>query len=211
MWYGALLVEKGELTFGGLTQFLLYTMYVGGAIGQFAELYTQLQQTVGATQRVRELLSEKAENVDLPTEPSARMHPEHNGSPTRFSGKFAFENVNFAYPSRAEVTVLRNLSLAASAGQRIALVGPSGSGKSTIVSLLLRFYDPDSGRLVVSGRDARDFHLHELRKHMAIVPQDVLLFGGTIGENIAYGRPADQDEIEGGAQGQRPPFHRRFP
>ena len=200
MWYGARLMEQGALTFGGLTQFLLYTMYVGGAVGQFAELYTQLQQTVGATQRVRELLLEKAENVDVPAEPSAPRPEGQNGSPERFVGDFAFENVTFAYPSRTEITVLRNLTLAASAGQRIALVGPSGAGKSTIVSLLLRFYDPSSGRLVISGHDARDYPLHELRKHMAIVPQDVLLFGGTIAENIAYGRPgASQDEIEDAA------------
>ncbi len=201
MWYGARLVEEGALTFGGLTQFLLYTMYVGGAVGQFAELYTQLQQTVGATQRVRELLSEKAENVDAPVVEVGEVLPGRNGNPPRFSGDFAFENVIFAYPSRAEVTVLRNLSLAAISGQRIALVGPSGAGKSTIVSLLLRFYDPDSGRLVISGRDARDYPLHELRKHMAIVPQDVLLFGGSIAENIAYGRPgASQDKIEDAAR-----------
>ncbi len=194
LWYGARLVEAGELTFGGLTQFMLYTMYVGGAVGQFAELYSQLQQTVGATQRVRELLHEEAENVDRPLLSTA---PHANGHAAQFLGDFVFEDVTFAYPSRAEVTVLSGLSLAARAGQRIALVGPSGAGKSTIVSLLLRFYDPSSGRLVVSGCDAREYPLHELRHHMAIVPQDVLLFGGTIGENIAYGKPgASQQEIE---------------
>src|SRR5262249_62092625 len=91
----------------------------------------------------------------------------------------------------------RHLSLTAKAGQRIALVGPSGAGKSTIVSLLLRFYDPDSGRVLVDGRDSRDYPLRELRERMAIVPQDVLLFGGTIADNIAYARPgAGQAEIE---------------
>jgi ATP-binding cassette subfamily B protein len=201
MWYGARLVEHGALTFGGLTQFLLYTMFVGGAVGQFAELYTQLQQTVGATQRVRELLAEHSEAVDLPASAGLVAANGANGSKASFAGDFAFENLSFAYPSRPEVTVLKHLSLSATAGQRIALVGPSGAGKSTIVSLLLRFYDPDSGRLVVSGRDARDYSLRELRNHMAIVPQDVLLFGGTIAENIAYGRPgASQAEIEEAAR-----------
>ncbi len=109
--------------------------------------------------------------------------------------------MTFSYPSRKGVTVLRDLSLRAEAGQRIALVGPSGAGKSTIVSLLLRFYDPDFGRVRVDGREACDYPLHRLRSRMAIVPQDVLLFGGTIAENIAYGRPGATDvEIEDAAR-----------
>jgi ATP-binding cassette subfamily B protein len=191
MWYGARLVAERELTFGGLTQFLLYTMYVGGAVGHFAELFAQLQRTVGATQRVRELLRETPEIVDGEPAPDGK----------RIAGSVAFEGVAFAYPSRQEVTVLRNLSLAAQAGQRIALVGPSGAGKSTIVSLLLRFYDPDAGRILIDGRDAREYPLHHLRGQMAIVPQDVLLFGGSIAENIAYGRPgASAAEIEEAAR-----------
>ncbi len=189
LWYGARLVRAGELTFGDLTQFMLYTMYVGGAVGSFAVLYTQLQRTVGATQRVRELLRE-------PTEGDG---PPPSGAPV--AGEVAFEGVTFAYPSRKEVTVLRDLSLTAKAGQRSALVGPSGAGKSTIVSLLLRFYDPDSGGVLIDGRDAREYALHDLRGRTAIVPQDVILFGGTIAENIAYGRPgASQDELEGAAR-----------
>src|SRR5262249_47945740 len=112
-----------------------------------------------------------------------------------------FDNVVFSYPSRKEVPVLRGVTLAARAGQRIALVGPSGAGKSTLVSLLLRFYDPDSGRILIDGTEAREYGLAELRQQMAIVPQDVFLFGGTIAENIAYGRPgASEAEITDAAR-----------
>ncbi len=189
LWYGAKLVQSGDLSVGDLTQFLLYTMFVGGAVGSFAELYSQLQRTIGATQRVRELLQEAVEDAG-PT-----------GSVPRPLGAIEFANVTFAYPSRKEVTVLNTLSLNAKAGERIALVGASGAGKSTVVSLLLRFYDPDSGRVLLDGRDTRDYPLHELRYHTAIVPQDVFLFGGTIGENIGYGRTgANQSEIEDAAK-----------
>jgi ATP-binding cassette subfamily B protein len=195
MWYGARLVESGALTFGGLTQFLLYTTYLGGAMGGFARLYGEWHRTMGATQRVREILTEPAEDFDGP--PASRPA----SSPGRIHGGVVFDRVSFAYPSRPEVTVLRDLSLTVHAGQRIALVGPSGAGKSTIVSLLLRFYDPDSGRILIDGRDAREYPLHQLRSMMAIVPQDVLLFGGTIAENIAYGRPgATEAEIEEAAR-----------
>jgi ABC-type multidrug transport system fused ATPase/permease subunit len=191
IWYGARLAQGGALTFGDLTQFLMYTMFIGGAIGGFVRLYGELQRAIGATQRVRELLQE---------EPEKSRSPASDGA-GRIDGDIAFENVTFSYPSRNEVTVLRNLSLAARAGQRIALVGPSGAGKSTIVSLLLRFYDPDAGRVLIDSRDARDYPLRRLRDQMAIVPQDVLLFGGTIADNIAYGRPcASQAEIEEAAR-----------
>jgi ABC transporter fused permease/ATP-binding protein len=189
LWYGARLVAMGELSIGGLTQFMLYTMYVGGAVGQFAELYASLQRALGATQRVRELLREPTEDFS------------GTASTLQITGNVTFEDVVFSYPSRKDATVLRGLALEAKAGQRIALVGPSGAGKSTIVSLLLRFYDPDAGRVLIDGRDARDYPLHDLRSRMAIVPQDVLLFGGTIAENIAYGRPgANQPEIEEAAR-----------
>jgi len=189
LWYGAGLVKAGDMTLGDLTQFLLYTMFVGGAVGQFAELYAQLQRTVGATERVRELLREPTEDVG----PAGTM--------PRPAGALAFDNVTFAYPSRKDIQVLRGLSLEARAGERIALVGPSGAGKSTIVSLLLRFYDPDGGRVLVDGRDARSYPLRGLREHSAVVPQDVLLFGGSIGDNIAYGRPgATPTEVEAAAR-----------
>jgi ATP-binding cassette subfamily B protein len=190
MWYGARLVEERVLSFGGLTQFLLYTMYVGGSVGSFAELYAQLQQTVGATQRVRELLREPPEESDGKTSAGPRI-----------AGRVALDHVTFSYPSRTEVTVLRDLSLKADAGERIALVGPSGAGKTTIISLVLRFYNPDIGQVLIDDRPARDFPLKFLRSQMAVVPQDVLLFGGTIAENIGYGKPgASQADIENAAR-----------
>jgi ATP-binding cassette subfamily B protein len=196
IWYGARLVEGGALTFGDLTQFLMYTMFIGGAIGGFVRLYGELQRAIGATQRVRELLHEEPEEPRTPAAPTTSA-----GGVGRIAGDILFEGVSFAYPSRKEVTVLRHLSLAAKAGQRIALVGPSGAGKSTIVSLLLRFYEPDAGRVFIDGRDTRDYPLRRLRDQMAMVPQDVLLFGGSIAENIAYGRPgASQAEIEEAAR-----------
>jgi len=188
LWYGAGLVRAGDMSLGDLTQFLLYTMFVGGAVGSFAELYGQLQRTVGATQRVRELLGEVPEDLS-------------EGPVPRPAGRIEFEAVGFAYPARKDVAVLKGLSLAAAAGERIALVGPSGAGKSTVVSLLMRFYEPDAGRVLVDGRDVRDYPLRGLREHMAPVPQDVFLFGGSIAANIAYGRPgAGQIEIEAAAR-----------
>jgi ATP-binding cassette subfamily B protein len=198
MWYGVRLVEQRSLTFGELTRFLMYTMYIGGATGQFARLYGELQRTLGATQRVRELLDEQAEDLDSNVDDLSGTGQDQ---PLRVAGDVEFERVTFAYPSRAEVVVLRELSLRVRAGQRVALVGPSGAGKSTIVSLLLRFYDPDTGHIAIDGRDARDYPLRALRNQMAIVPQDVLLFGGTIADNIAYGRPeASPAEIEAAAR-----------
>jgi ATP-binding cassette subfamily B protein len=188
LWSGAGLVRTGELTFGDLTQFLLYTLFVGGAVGSFAELYAQLQRTVGATERVRELLHETPEAAGPASGPS-------------ITGAVAFENVEFAYPSRPDLPVLKGLSLEAKAGQRVALVGPSGAGKSTVVNLILRFYDPAGGRVLIDGRDARDYPLAGLRGRLAVVPQDVLLFGGSIGENIGYGKPgASQADIEAAAR-----------
>jgi ABC transporter fused permease/ATP-binding protein len=206
LWYGARLVQAGDLTVGELTQFMLYTLFVGGAMGSFAELYSQIQRTLGATQRVRELLQEEPEE----TWRAGAVNPSANGvggltaparPEARIRGDVAFEQVSFSYPSRKEVEVLRDLSLVARAGQRVALVGPSGAGKSTLVSLLLRFYEPDKGRILIDGRDARDYPLHDLRSQTAIVPQDVLLFGGSIADNIGYGRPgASQEEIEEAAR-----------
>ena len=194
LWSGARLLQQGQITFGQLTRFGLYTTFVAGAMGQFAELYSQLQKAIGATQRVRELLRESGEVEVLlgPTPPSTLP---------RLRGHVVFENVHFTYPSRPEVEVLHAINLAATSGQRIAFVGPSGAGKSTLISLLLRLYDPSSGRLLIDGRDARDYRLIELRGQMSMVPQEILLFGGTIAENIAYGKPgANEAEIEQAAR-----------
>ena len=189
LWFGAGLLQSGGITPGQLTRFVLYTTFVAGAMGQSAELFSQIQKTVGATQRVRELLRE-------PAEASVGAAPATTAAlplPARLHGEVTFDAVSFRYPSRPDVAVLHSVSLRARAGERIALVGPSGAGKSTLTALLLRFYVPDSGRLLIDDRDARDYPLAWLRGQMAIVPQDVLLFGGTIAENIVYGRPGADD------------------
>jgi ABC transporter fused permease/ATP-binding protein len=186
IWYGAHLIQSNEITVGSLTSFIMYTMYVGGSMAGFAELYSQLQKTIGATQRVRELLRELPESVDLTTQ---IVQPEF-----KISGKVAFDGVAFSYPSRKELPVLRNISFTIQPGQKIAVVGPSGAGKSTMVNLLLRFYSPDSGKILVDDRHMQEFPLTQLRLQMAFVPQDILLFGGSIRENILYGNPKASEE-----------------
>ena len=206
LWAGARLLQQGEITFGELTRFILYTTFVAGAMGQFAELYSQLQKAIGATQRVRELLRETGEVEAL-------LGPAPPSSLPRLRGEVALEDVHFTYPSRQGVEVLHSIRLAVAPGQRIALVGPSGAGKSTLISLLLRLYDPTAGRLLIDGRDARDYALSELRAQMSMVPQEVLLFGGSIAENIAYGKPgASAEEIQRAArQANAHEFIQAFP
>ena len=191
LWYGARQLEAGALTGGELTRFVLYTTFVGGAMAQSAELFSQIQKTVGATQRVREILREPIEDDPAPATTSDHLAPADAPvtPPERLRGDVTFDHVSFRYPARPDAPVLHDVELVARPGERIALVGPSGAGKSTLTALLLRFYDPDTGTLLIDGCDARSYPLHWLRNQMALVPQDVLLFGGSIMENIAYGRP----------------------
>ena len=190
LWSGASLLQSGRISLGEMTRFVLYTAFVAGAMGQFADLYSQVQKAVGASQRVRELLREPPEFVlDVPVASAA-------ASPGGLRGEVEFRDVHFRYPARAEVEVLKGISFAVRPGEKIALVGPSGSGKSTIIALLLRFYDPAPGEMWLDGRPAREYPLAWLRNQMSIVPQEAMLFGGTIRENIAYGRPgASEAEI----------------
>ncbi|AEV98424.1 multidrug ABC transporter ATP-binding protein [Niastella koreensis] len=193
VWYGTTLVQHGPLTFGGLTAFVVYTAFVGGSMAGFADLYSQLQKTLGATQRVREILRDETEPVTIIDEPVLEKN--------KLQGAVTFEHAAFSYPSRKEVHILKDVSITAAPGEQIAIVGPSGAGKSTIAALLLRFYQPDEGRLLFDGKPADTFPLSQLRKQMALVPQDVMLFGGTIKENIIYGKPgATQAEVEAAAR-----------
>ena len=193
IWYGTGLMHAGQLTFGDLTSFVLYSVFVGGTMAGFAELYTQLQKTLGATQRVRELLRETTEDVSAERIELSEAY--------RLKGSVSLEHVGFSYPSRMETEVLKDVNITAGSGQQIAIVGPSGAGKSTIVSLLLRFYEPGKGKILFDGRDAASIPLTQLRKQMALVPQDILLFGGTIFENIAYGLPdATLDDVKAAAR-----------
>jgi len=204
-WYGATLMQAGQLTFGELTRFILYTTFVGGSVASFADVFSQVQKMLGATERVREILDEPRE-IETQTAPSTV-------SPPRLRGDVQFDGLSFRYPSRPAMAVLDHLTLHARAGEKIALVGPSGSGKSTIVSLLLRFYEPDAGRLLIDGRAASEYSLEDLRANMAIVPQEVLLFGGSIEENIRYGRPDAtlEEVVTASRQAACHEFIERFP
>ncbi len=188
VWYGVSLSIAGEMSVGQLISFVLYSTFVGASFGGVAELYAQIQKAIGATERVFELLDEKAETRG------------HSGERADIRGVVEFSDVGFSYPSRKNIQVLKGVDFFADAGQRIALVGSSGAGKSTIASLLLRFYDVGQGTIAIDGKDIREYDLGSLRSAMAIVPQDVILFGGTIRENIAYGKPgADDNEIRNAA------------
>ena len=205
MWVGAKMIQTGELTTGLLTMFVIFSVFVGGTFAGFADMFSQLQKTLGATQSVREILRSEGEAVELDNYP---VHADY-----RLQGQVSFDQVAFSYPSRKDVVVLKDISLQANPGEQIALVGPSGAGKSTIASLLLRFYEPDSGAIRFDGRQAKDFPLSQLRKQMAFVPQDVVLFGGSIRENIAYGKfdATDAEIFNAAKKANADEFIRRFP
>lgn len=188
IWYGSHLVQTGVLTVGTLTTFILYAVFVAAAMGSFPELYANMQKAVGATERVLEILDEEGENVSI--------NIADNEVKKSITGHLTFDNVYFAYPSRPELTILKGVSFDAESGEKIAIVGPSGAGKSTIASLILQFYHPLKGQLLFDGQPASSFSLTDIRNQVAIVPQDVLLFGGTIRENILYGKMGStSDEI----------------
>ncbi len=186
VWFGVRLSISGEMSVGQLISFVLYSTFVGASFGGIAELYAQIQKAIGATERVFELLEETPEKINS----------VQNAVKNKIKGNVTFKNVAFSYPSRKEIKVLKEVNFTAEFGQKIAIVGPSGTGKSTIASLLLRFYDIDKGEIIIDGKNIYDYDLENLRGNMSIVPQDVILFGGTIKENIAYGKPdATEDEI----------------
>lgn len=205
MWYGATMIQSGQLTMGSLTMFVIFSMFVGGTFAGFADMFSQLQKTLGATESIREILRSDGERVELK---QTIIEPVNI-----LKGSVRFEQVAFSYPGRKDVHVLKNISLFANNGEQIAIVGPSGAGKSTIASLLLRFYEPDSGYIFFDERQADSFPLSQLRMQMAFVPQDILLFGGTIKENIAYGKPGARDSeiMEAALKANAHEFVSRFP
>lgn len=197
LWYGATLVQSGSLTIGELIRFILYTVFIGGAIGGMGDLYGNLQKALGASERVVEILNEHPE-VDLTIQTNGRAGK--TDLPT-LTGDIEFRQVSFAYPTRKDITVLKDLSLYIHQGEKVAFVGASGAGKSTIVQLLMRLYPLDSGAIYLQNININTLDLTHLRQHIGIVPQEVILFGGTIRENILYGKPdATETEVANAAK-----------
>ena len=190
VWFGARMMRSGEIDLTDFTRFVLYTSFLGGALGSLAEVMSQFQQAVGATKRVRELLGEVPEALE-----------EGGAGEGHLRGDLAVDGICFSYPTRREDPAIQGVSFKASRGEKVALVGQSGAGKSTLVALILRFYGLDSGTICLDGRNIADYPLAYLRSQIAVVPQEVLLFGGSVGENIAYGNPkAPPEAIEEAAR-----------
>ncbi|MBL7821617.1 MAG: ABC transporter ATP-binding protein [Saprospiraceae bacterium] len=185
LWEGAMMVEKGTMPVGDLFSFIIYTGIIGGAIAGLGNLYTALAGSIGATERIQDILDRQQE-IDV--------NDHQNVEEIRFKGDVSFENVCFSYPGRSDFEVLKHIQFKIKSGQRIALVGASGAGKSTLIQLLMRFYNADTGEIKVDGKLISHYNLTAYRKNMAIVPQEILLFGGTIRENILYGKPTATDE-----------------
>ncbi len=199
-WYGATLVQTNDITVGELFSFVIYTSFIGGSIAGLGDIYTQFQRAIGASERLLEILKESDE-------------AEYPSSVVKLAGKIDFENISFAYPTRKEFQVLKELNFTIGPGEKVALVGQSGSGKSTIINLLMRFYPVNQGTISVDGTSIQDFNLTAYRKNLGIVPQEVILFGGTIRENILYGKPsANGSEIrEAASQANALEFIESFP
>lgn len=185
VWYGLHMVQMGDITLGELMSFAIYSAILGFSFGGAAELFSNLQKAIGATEHLMDILDEKTENIVLSEAKTIKVE-----------GNISFKNVHFSYPSRRDIEVIRDISFDVKAGKQIAFVGPSGAGKSTIAALMFRFYDAESGTISIDGKPINDYDLSEIRNQMALVPQEVLLFGGTIKENIEYGKPgATEEEI----------------
>lgn len=185
MWRAAIMVQNDLMKEGDLLDFVVYTAVIGGAIASLGGLYTTIASAVGATERIVDILNQESE---------LELAVDREQATKRFVGNIRYEDVRFSYPSRPDVEVLKGIDFSIPAGQKIALVGGSGAGKSTIVQLLLQFYQVQKGAIYIDDRPATEYDLVEYRQNMAIVPQEVLLFGGTIRENIQYGRPSATDE-----------------
>ena len=192
LWQGALLVENGEMEVGDLFSFIIYTGLIGGAIAGIGNMYTVLAGAIGATERILEILRMDQE-IDLSAESATGFTP--------LTGNISFDSVAFSYPTRNDLAVLKEISFKVNAGEKVALVGASGSGKSTIAKLIMYYYEVDQGEIKIDDKPISDHDLINLRKNIAVVPQEVILFGGTILENIRYGKQdATPAEIEDAAR-----------
>ncbi len=188
LWRGAILVQAGEMEVGHLFSFIMYTGILGGAIASMGNLYVSLAGAVGATERIQKILTEDTEVNIIDSKDKSELN---------LRGDIEFDNVHFSYPTRKDVEVLKGINLKVKAGSKVALVGQSGSGKSTIVQLLMKFYLLDQGSISIDSKNIIDYNITALRQNIGIVPQEVLLFGGTIRENILYGKPnASEEELK---------------
>ncbi|GAB2776969.1 ABC-type multidrug transport system fused ATPase/permease subunit [Hymenobacter luteus] len=210
LWRGATYVDLPEadprhLYMSDLVSFILYTMFIGASVGGLGEMYGKIQSSLGATERLLEILDEESEPVHQPRPAGAAPLPVY--------GDIRYENVQFRYPTRPDLAVLKDISFHIEAGEKVALVGPSGAGKSTIVQLLMHLYPLSGGSISVDGRDINILDLTELRQHIGIVPQETMLFGGTIRENILYGRPGapEADVVDAARRANAWQFIQSFP
>jgi ABC-type multidrug transport system fused ATPase/permease subunit len=185
IWRGVLMTQNGELDQSEFISFIMYTVFLSASIGSLPDLYSGIQKAIGATENLMDILDEKTEkiNVDQVTNMEKRL-----------KGKVEFKNISFNYQTRQDIPVLKNINITVQSGEQIAIVGPSGAGKSTLASLLLRFYDPTNGTILIDDKNILDYNLSAYRNQLALVPQELILFGGTIKENIAYGKPSATDE-----------------
>ncbi|MEZ5326253.1 MAG: ABC transporter transmembrane domain-containing protein [Verrucomicrobiales bacterium] len=183
MWFGSRQIQLGNLTPGEFTRFMFYLAFTGSAMGTVAESFSRMKRAQGAFERTQEILN---------VEPEASAMTPSESQP--LTGNVRFEQVSFAYPARENAPVLREVNLTVTEGETIALVGPSGAGKSTLISLLLRFFEPDEGALYFDGVRSSEIPLADLRAQMALVPQEIILFGCSLMDNIRYGNPAATDE-----------------
>ncbi len=205
IWQGATMVQNGDISAGQLIAFVSYTAIIGAAIAGLGNFTTELLGAIGATERIREILEMEGE---------VSFQPANTSDPIpRLRGTIRFRDVHFSYPTRKDVAVLKGINFEVEAGQKVALVGQSGAGKSTIAQLLLRFYQLDQGSIEIDGKNIFDYPITPYRSNLAIVPQEVLLFGGTIRENILYGKPAasEAEIIEAARKANAWDFISHFP
>ncbi|MFA0961586.1 ABC transporter ATP-binding protein [Roseivirga sp. BDSF3-8] len=190
MYYGGRMVQLNEISIGELVKFVLITLFVGGSMAGLGDIMGQIQRAIGSSEKVLEIIHLTPEfKASLADKPSLKLQ-----------GGINFRNVHFTYPTRPDVTVLSGIDLRIAPGEKVALVGHSGAGKSTIIQLLQHFYNLNEGEIIVDGRNITEYPVWEYRQHFGLVPQEVILFGGTIRENIGYGKPdASEDEIRAAA------------
>jgi ATP-binding cassette subfamily B protein len=204
LWYGAQEVLAGKMTGGTLGQFVLYAAFAAGAMGSLSEVWGEVQLAAGAAERLCELLDSQPD-IQSPAQPQSL-------SDTR-EWIVQFDNVKFSYPLRPKDAALNGISLEVGSGETVAIVGPSGAGKTTLFNLLLRFYDVTSGAIRVSGIDVRNLDPTDLRRHIAVVPQDTFVFSGTVLDNIRFGRPnaSREDAIEAAVAARVDTFAQELP